>query len=737
MKFSNFKTKTKVLIGVCSPLLLLLVLGAVSVFNINTIVKTNGWVEHTYDVLAEAAAVVGSAVDMETGMRGYLLAGEEGFLDPYKGGEKAAYAQIKKLKETVSDNPGQVKRLTDVENTLKEWQSKIVNPTIELRRTIGDAKTMNDMAKVVGEARGKAYFDKFRGQIATFIEREASLLDTRREDFGKAFTILQRIANSGLLDAGATKENLKILKDNEGWVAHTYKVIARANSILSAGVDMETGMRGYLLAGKEEFLAPYNGGKAMFYELSANLKETVSDNAAQVKLLTEIEENISAWQKDVTEPTIALRRAIGTAKTMDDMADLIAEARGKVYFDKFRGLMAAFSKEETGLMNQRQESNKSTVSSTYTIIATCIVVALVIGLFLAILIGNGVANPINRMTDAMKNLADGDKTVEIPGLTRKDEIGDMSGAVQIFKDNMIKAEELQKAQDAEQKMKMKRAESVDKMIDLFRDEATDALDGMKASSVQMEENSQNLAANAEQTAQQAAAVATASDQAAANVETVAGAAEELSSSVNEINVQIDESSRITEEARQKAESTNELVNSLDVSVQRIGEVVDLINNIADQTNLLALNATIEAARAGDAGKGFAVVASEVKNLANQTGHATEEIGSQIQAVQNSTRDAVGAIRDISEVINRVSSISGSIVAALEEQSAATGEIARNVQEASSGTSEVSANISGVNTAATDAGKAAGDVLSAAQSVNQQTATLREKVEVFLTNVQAA
>ena len=241
-------------------------------------------------------------------------------------------------------------------------------------------------------------------------------------------------------------------------------------------------------------------------------------------------------------------------------------------------------------------------------------------------------------------------------------------------------------------------------------------------------------AAAEQTSAQASTVAAAAEEASVNVQTVAAAAEQLHASVSEISRQVGHSTRITSEAVEAAQHSNATVLGLSSAAQKIGDVVKLISDIASQTNLLALNATIEAARAGEAGKGFAVVASEVKSLANQTAKATENIASQVQAMQSATTEAVSSIQGISQTITTISEIATAIAAAVEEQGQATQEIARNVQEAARGTDQVSSNIAGVKQAAIETGSSAGLVLSSATHLGQQADTLRADVTDLLAKI---
>jgi methyl-accepting chemotaxis protein len=366
-----------------------------------------------------------------------------------------------------------------------------------------------------------------------------------------------------------------------------------------------------------------------------------------------------------------------------------------------------------------------------------IVVATLIVLGLCILVGHRIGSAIQKMTSTMQVLAQGDTSVEVPGVGRKDEVGEMAAAVQVFKENKIEADRLAADSEREARAKQDRAERIEKRIGEFDSIVNSVLQSLVSSGDQLEGAAQTMSANAEETNVQSTAVASAAEQASANVQTVATAAEELSSSISEISRQMATSTEITSVAVSESDRANEMVKGLAEAADRIGEVVALITDIAEQTNLLALNATIEAARAGDAGKGFAVVASEVKNLANQTAKATEEIGAQIAGIQSATKGSVDAIDRITGTIQKINEISATVAAAVEEQNAATQEIARNVEQAATGTQEVTANISGVTQAVSETGQVSSQVLASAKALSQQSDSLRTQVDSFLTDIKAA
>ncbi len=365
----------------------------------------------------------------------------------------------------------------------------------------------------------------------------------------------------------------------------------------------------------------------------------------------------------------------------------------------------------------------------------CTTIALCV--LLAVAVVRNVSHPIRRMTHAMRRLADHELGADIPDLGRRDELGAMASAVQVFKSVMIERDKLGAEQQREQAVHGRKVERIEQLLHRFEAQAG-AMTGLLAgASAELKATAQGMTTSAEQTNRQAGEVAAAAATAGCGVQMVAAAAEQLTASVAEISRQIEESSAMTGRAVEGARRTDRMVGALAASAERIGDVVELISRIAGQTNLLALNATIEAARAGDAGKGFAVVASEVKALASQTSSATNEIASQVGEIQAATRDAVAAIREIAGAIEGLGQIAAAVAGAVKEQGAATLEIARNAQSTAEATDTVARNITGVSVSANETGAAATQVLGSACGLSRQADELSGGVTEFLQEIRAA
>ena len=539
------------------------------------------------------------------------------------------------------------------------------------------------------------------------------------------------LAASGIV----TFRELRVIAEAGTRTEETHALLDALHEMQASMIDQETSIRGYIIAGDDRFLDLYTAGKTALKDSHDRLQRLIGADADGKAALEDIDNIVTAWQHDIAETEVA---DMAKFETREDARQIEANGMGRAYMDGIREKVADLDKSERAKLAERSMAQARAVTVAVSVTIGALIVLILVALALWYGLSRAIARPITRITGVMGLLAEGDTTVAVIGLDRRDELGAMASAVEVFKLNAIDRQRLEAERIAvERQAAEAKAAAMAGLAESFEAKVGHLVEVLSSAATELEATAQSMSATAAETGDQAAVVTAAIGETASNVETVAAATEQLSASIQEIGRQVDQSAGIASRAVEDAKRTDATVQALSEGARKVGEVVGLIHQIAAQTNLLALNATIEAARAGEAGKGFAVVASEVKSLATQTARATEEITGQIGRMQGITAEAVTAIRAIGAVIGEISDIAAAVATSVEEQRSATADIARNIQDAARSTQEVSSSVASVQRAAAETGAAAADVLSAASGLSRNAEQLNGEVDAFLTGIRAA
>ncbi|OEE62623.1 chemotaxis protein [Enterovibrio norvegicus FF-33] len=651
--FERLSLRAKIILGNAVSLLCLVFLGVLSLSSIKELKETDDWVDHTHRVIHQALQIENAAIDMETGMRGYLLAGDESFLAPYRAGKSRFTTLISELKVTVSDNPPQVLVLEKAETTIADWQQSVTENAIALRREIGSTQSMNGLSAEVNKDKGRAYLDRFGSLINTFKAEESALLSQID------------VAVGDVEDINGTREALSSMKAK-------LQVMEQASLLETTVLTMASGVRGYLLTGNDAYLTSYTAGRNSIDFMLNDLKVSVNDNPKQMRTLNDIASVISEWQTQVFDRNIELRREIGEGKTMNDISNLVAQGRGKVFFDEFRRQIGAFIDREEQLLSERQATLEEALVATNNSLMFGVIAAILITIPIAIWLSRSIMRPFQSIFRGLHSFS-------------SKELSDLNMAF----NSVVK----------------KMADSAGRLATV-------------ASSID------NVSQNLSQI----------SNRQASSVEETSASTEEISGMVR-INVQYAEESKdLSKEVGEKMTGLDDAMRMISESNHKIAELVKIIgeigaktaiiDDIVFQTKLLSFNASVEAERAGEHGRGFAVVAQEVGNLAQMSGKAATEISA---IVKQSICEAETIAKENTCRVEKGSNI----VAETRRQSNLVLEGASKIFDASNeqarGIQEISNAVESINKATQHAASIADQASSSSSELNKQAEDLNRMV----------